>query len=271
MSKASGCVTLLMGAGLAMCVAWSNTNTRTPIPVPRQTHGVSATLIMGNVSLATLRAGKLAEEHQGLPPTPSATIDLTQRPAEPAVRIAIVQPEPSAAPVQDREGLIRALQRELRRLGCYAGKVDAVWNVSTRVAVKAFTDRVNARLPNEPDHVLLALARNHQDKTCVQRCPEANGLTRGDRCPSSAILAQGSIRSGISTHAQAAVAGDSVTTTAVRTSPQSRPARHSASMWSHAPGARHRGFVQRVESNRVRRQHVDFATSLFARLQANFP
>jgi hypothetical protein len=257
MSKASGLFTLLVGAGLAVCAAGSNTNTSEPMPGPRQGQGASAMLIMGNASLATLRVGEPAEEHQGWPPSPSAAMVPAQHPAEPRGRVAIVRPEPSAPPAQDREGLTRALQRELRRLGCYTGKVDAVWNVSTRVAMKAFTDQVNARLPNDqPDHILLALARSHQDRTCVQRCRETSGLTRPGQCPSSATLTQ--------------VAGDSVTAAAVATAPPSRGEGRITSMGPRAPAARNRGSMQRAEDDRVRRR-FDFASTLFARLQANLP
>ncbi len=204
-----------------MCAAGSSSDTSEPMPGPRQGQGASAMLIMGNASLATLRVGEPAEEHQGWPPSPSAAMVPAQHPAEPRGRVAIVRPEPSAPPAQDREGLTRALQRELRRLGCYAGKVDAVWNVSTRVAMKAFTDQVNARLPNDqPDHILLALARSHQDRTCVQRCREASGLTRPGQCPSSATLTQ--------------VAGDSVTAAAVAYDLHHRGARGASRRWGHA-------------------------------------
>jgi len=271
MSKASGFVALLVGVGLAVCVARSRSDTSEPIPVPRRDQGAPAMLVLGNVSLATLRAGEFAEEHRGSPLSPSAAMVPSQRPVEPTGRIAIVRSEPSAAPVQDREGLVRALQRELRRLSCYAGKIDAVWNASTRVAVKAFTDRVNARLPNDqPDHILLALARNHQDRTCVQRCPEASGLTRPGQCPSNATLTQESTRSGSSPRAEAAVAGASLTTAAAATSPPSRGEGHTASMGPRASAARNRGAMQRAERDRVRRR-FDFASTLFARLQANWP
>lgn len=267
MSKASGFF-LLVGAGLAVCAARSNTDTSEPMPGPRQGHGASAMLIMGNASLATLRIEEPAEES---PPSPSAVTVPSQRPAEPMGRVAIIRPEPGVVPIQDREGLIRALQRELRRLSCYAGRVDAVWTVSTRAAVKEFTDRVNARLPtNEPDHILLALARNHQDRTCIQRCPQANSLTRSGQCPSSATLTQVSTRSGASGLAQAAVAGDSVTAAALATSPSSRGGGRMTSMGPRAPAARNRGSMQRAEGDRVRRR-FDFASALFARLQANLP
>ena len=55
----------------------------------------------------------------------------------------------SAPLPSDRAALVRDLQRELRRVGCYTGALDGIWNTSTRAAMKAFTGRVNAVLPIE--------------------------------------------------------------------------------------------------------------------------
>jgi len=43
-----------------------------------------------------------------------------------------------------REALARELQRELARVGCYDGKINGAWTTSTRQAMKAFIERVNA-------------------------------------------------------------------------------------------------------------------------------
>src|SRR5262245_2389990 len=47
----------------------------------------------------------------------------------------------------DRAALARALQRELKRVGCYDGEITGVWTTSSRMAMKAFTEHVNATLP----------------------------------------------------------------------------------------------------------------------------
>lgn len=68
--------------------------------------------------------------------------------------------------------LVRDLQRELRRLGCYWGEVDGSWGPGTRRAMSALMARVNATLPvNEPDYILLALARTQPDQACRRPCP----------------------------------------------------------------------------------------------------
>jgi hypothetical protein len=45
-----------------------------------------------------------------------------------------------------RDSLGRRLQEELRRVGCYLGELNGVWTTSSRKAMQAFTDRVNAVL-----------------------------------------------------------------------------------------------------------------------------
>ena len=47
----------------------------------------------------------------------------------------------------DRVELVRDLQRELSRVGCYNGSLDGQWNGATRQSMGDFLARVNARLP----------------------------------------------------------------------------------------------------------------------------
>jgi hypothetical protein len=76
-------------------------------------------------------------------------------------------PTQTAEPVLDRASLTRALQRELKRVGCYRGDINGVWTDATRQAMTAFTERANARLPvSEPHQVLLVLVQNTQAKSC---------------------------------------------------------------------------------------------------------
>jgi hypothetical protein len=76
----------------------------------------------------------------------------------------------------DREALARELQRELARVGCYDGEINGAWTTSTREAMKAFIERVNAALPtNQPDAVLLTLVKGHSGKACGAPCPSGQG------------------------------------------------------------------------------------------------
>jgi hypothetical protein len=100
-------------------------------------------------------------------------------------------PAPSPAPVTrpntdlpvDRVSLIRELQRELKRVGCYSGDVNGMWTTSSRLAMKSFTDKVNASLPiDNPDEVLLSLVRGHKDTACAAACSPGQALNDKGRC-----------------------------------------------------------------------------------------
>jgi hypothetical protein len=95
-------------------------------------------------------------------------------------------PEPSTAVPGDRDGLARALQRELRRVGCYAGAIDGTWGDAPRRAMRAFLADINASLPVEqPDDILLRLLRGQERRVCHAACPEewatAEGCTADGR------------------------------------------------------------------------------------------
>ena len=91
----------------------------------------------------------------------------------------------------DHASLARELQRELTRVGCYGGEINSTWTISTKRAMKAFMDRVNATLPMEqPDQVLLALVKSHTDNVCGKPCPQGQGLSDAGRCLPNAILAR---------------------------------------------------------------------------------
>jgi len=91
----------------------------------------------------------------------------------------------------DRLSLAHELQGELQRVGCYAGTIDGAWTPLTQKAMKAFMERVNARLPvEEPDYVLLALVRGRQGKVCMHACPPDQTLTADNRCVPDAILSR---------------------------------------------------------------------------------
>ncbi len=119
-----------------------------------------------------------------------AQLQHAQRESAPS-RLPLPPPQRAAIAPGDRAALARELQRELRRVGCYEGEINATWTTSTRRAMKAFTDRVNATLPvEEPDHVLLALVQSHPDNACGKPCPAGQGLSEAGRCLPNAILAR---------------------------------------------------------------------------------
>jgi hypothetical protein len=82
------------------------------------------------------------------------------------------------------------LQRELERVGCYAGELDGIWAAASQRAMKAFTNRVNAVLPTgKPDAILLALVQAHPEKVCGAPCPRGQTLTAEGQCMPDALSA----------------------------------------------------------------------------------
>jgi hypothetical protein len=87
--------------------------------------------------------------------------------------------------------LVRALQRELKRTGCYRGPVTGEWTRESRKAMQALTVRLNAELPVEaPDNVLLALVEGQPENICSASCPNGEGLAADGRCLPTALLAK---------------------------------------------------------------------------------
>jgi hypothetical protein len=100
-------------------------------------------------------------------------------------------PPPAVEIPMSKAALARALQRELQRVGCYSGDINGIWTTSSRMAMKAFTDRVNASLPiDAPDPVLLSLVRNHDKKACGLDCPPGHTASGGGPCLPDAIAAK---------------------------------------------------------------------------------
>jgi hypothetical protein len=103
-----------------------------------------------------------------------------------------IREEAKAAPqsYQDREPLrlVRDLQGELKRLGCYSLDIDGEWTLATRRAMKEFTERVKSVLPIErPDPAHLLLLQSHAEPVCGDGCRAGEGNT-DHRCLASSLL-----------------------------------------------------------------------------------
>src|SRR5438552_8762577 len=120
----------------------------------------------------------------------AVVVTLPQRAGEPAIRAPVGQSPKPAWPPGDRVSLVRELQRELKRVGCYEGEISGVWTPSSRMAMKGFTDQVNAKLPiDQPDHILLKLVQNHKEKACLKPCSTGQAAAHDGRCTPGTILA----------------------------------------------------------------------------------
>jgi len=107
--------------------------------------------------------------------------------------ISTTSPAPTELTPRDpdaRYELVLDIQRQLRRVGCYWGRIDGSWGYATKDAMKEFTDRVNATLPlDQPDYVQLTLIQSHSDKVCGA-CPAGQSLSASGRCVGLPITAQ---------------------------------------------------------------------------------
>jgi hypothetical protein len=66
-----------------------------------------------------------------------------------------------------RYKLVVDIQQNLKRVGCYWGRVNGAWNANTREAMRQFTTQSNAALPVEkPDYMLLSLLKSHSGRSC---------------------------------------------------------------------------------------------------------
>ena len=87
--------------------------------------------------------------------------------------------------------LVRALQAELQRVGCYSGAVDGRWGPLSKGAMSAFTDRVNASLSVEKaNHVLLRMVRAYDGQACGS-CRSGESHDGNGRCAPASVLANG--------------------------------------------------------------------------------
>ena len=135
-------------------------------------------------------------------PSRSVVMDIWRRfGAKPEEAVVVTRPPDTrpatmqrSAPTipRDKVSLVRELQSELKRVGCYVGEINGVWSTKlTRQAMKAFIDRINATLPtDEPDSILLTLVRSYPGKVCGEPCPSGQRVAEGDRCVLTAIATQ---------------------------------------------------------------------------------
>ncbi len=130
-------------------------------------------------------------------PAPAPVVAEAQPGWPTGVAVAAPAPAPATQPTklapndpEARYKLVLDIQQQLKRVGCYWGRMDGSWGMSTKDAMKEFTDRVNAALPlDEPDYVQLTLIQSHAEKTCGA-CPVGQSLSATGRCVGQPITAQ---------------------------------------------------------------------------------
>lgn len=222
MRKILGLLLAAMGIAFAYA-AYENA------PSDREDQLADVTRILTNTGIGSTSDGVAAKNPAPASPTsvPAARSQPVQvaeaspaavDPAQPVVTVPHTPPAPSAATaawqtsvssgtvVPDRSNavtsaipgdrstryeLIRALQAELTRVGCYSGSSDGSWSGGAKRAMGAFMERVNATLPiDDPDFIQLTLLQNQKGIVCGRECPKGQSQSDDGRCVPSAILAR---------------------------------------------------------------------------------
>ncbi len=83
---------------------------------------------------------------------------------------------------QPRQELARALQAELKRVGCYVGEVDGEWGPGSKRSLRAFIEHANSGLSSdEPDLIQLTLVRGYPGTACRTSPSQTNGTITATR------------------------------------------------------------------------------------------
>ena len=139
----------------------------------------------GGPAVNSQSASKVADAR--IVQTPWATQVAVAPEAVPPKRLTSSKPSSD----EQRHNLVRDLQLELKRVGCYEGEPNGQWGAASKKAMASFTERVNASLPFEqPDLILLTLVQGHKGRACGQDCPNGQSITSNGRCIPNSILAQ---------------------------------------------------------------------------------
>jgi hypothetical protein len=115
-------------------------------------------------------------------------------PTTPVVNVVTPVHAPAAplAPPRERprHEIARDIQRELKRVGCYAGEIDGNWGAGSRRAAKTFMERINSTLPtDEPDLVQLTMIRGFSGTACAAPCPPDRTVPGSSRCLPTPVIA----------------------------------------------------------------------------------
>ncbi|MGE0629496.1 MAG: peptidoglycan-binding protein [Hyphomicrobiaceae bacterium] len=87
--------------------------------------------------------------------------------------------------------VVRDLQRELKRVGCYPGAIDGDWGTQSRSAMRSFAESIRSSLPaNEPDYILLTLVQGYSGIACKDAETAARSDQRSVPAPAAASRVQ---------------------------------------------------------------------------------
>lgn len=113
---------------------------------------------------------------------------------EPSTTVVAPSPQPARRPspgeTAQRE-LVRDIQRELKRVGCYRGDASGQWGAATVNAMAAYLGSSNAKLPvDKPDVAFLALLKSTTaDRACATGCGPGQVAAGAGICVPRPVLA----------------------------------------------------------------------------------
>jgi hypothetical protein len=149
------------------------------------------------VAEAVARTAETATPTEPLEPLAPVVVSVPPRADRPSK--SYEQPQFSAPIPEDSVVLIREIQRELQRVGCYARGINGIWTTSSRMAAQMFIERMNARLPiDAPDAALLSLLQSQQQPVCGSSCPSGQSNDGANRCVPVALGGGASLGSKLS-------------------------------------------------------------------------
>jgi uncharacterized caspase-like protein len=109
---------------------------------------------------------------------------------EPARVAALLAPEVKAPPMTDPEVLARALQTELKRVGCDPGKIDGKWGGKAKEALTEFARHIKVAMPaEEPTAVALEAVTSRKERVCPLECDRGETEVNG-KCVAKATKAK---------------------------------------------------------------------------------
>ena len=155
---------------------------------PNGTFSTLARILIANLKEAggqTREAGKVA----------TAAIPEAKAPpkaAEPLKTAAIPVPDVKPQPPADPQALARALQTELKRVGCDPGPIDGKWGGQAKEALGNFARRAKMAMPtDEPTGAALEAVAARNDRICPIECDkgekEANGKCVAEAKPTRKV------------------------------------------------------------------------------------
>jgi uncharacterized caspase-like protein len=99
---------------------------------------------------------------------------------EPAKVAALPIPEVNPQPVTDPQVLTRALQTELKRVGCDPGPIDGKWSGKTKEALGDFARSAKVTLPTaEPNAAALEVLAGRKERVCPLECDKGERQVNG--------------------------------------------------------------------------------------------